>query len=73
MVRLEIKIIVVTCSMIIYDPSYYTAIFFPQKNPVSLTTASGFDVKTAFKEDPDTKIYFDMIHPWALFMEFRKK
>jgi ABC-type uncharacterized transport system substrate-binding protein len=56
-----------------YDPSYYTAIFFPQKTPVSLTTADGFDVKTALKEDPDTKIYFDMIHPWALFLEFRKK
>jgi ABC-type uncharacterized transport system substrate-binding protein len=56
-----------------YDPSYYTAIFFPQKKPVALTAADGFDVKTDLKEDPDTKIYYDMIHPWALFMEFRKK
>lgn len=56
-----------------YDPSYYTAIFFAQKAPVTLTAADDFDVKTSLKEDPDTKIYFDMIHPWTLFMEFRQK
>ncbi|MDY6844218.1 MAG: DUF1007 family protein [Thermodesulfobacteriota bacterium] len=56
-----------------YDPSYYTAIFFTQKEPVTLTNADDFDVKMSLKEDPDTKIYFDMIHPWTLFMEFRQK
>ena len=56
-----------------YDPSYYTAIYFTQKNPVSFTAVVDFEVKTAIREDPDTKIYFDMIHPWTLFMEFRKK
>jgi len=56
-----------------YDPSYYTAIFFAKNNPVSLTTADAFELKTSIREDPDTKIYFDMIHPWTLFMEFRKK
>jgi ABC-type uncharacterized transport system substrate-binding protein len=56
-----------------YDPSYYTAIYFTQKKPVSLTAADEFDVKTSLKEDPDTTIYFDMIHPWTLFMEFRQK
>ncbi|WP_319522451.1 DUF1007 family protein [uncultured Desulfosarcina sp.] len=56
-----------------YDPSYYTAIFFAKKNPVALTAADAFELKTAIREDPDTKIYFDMIHPWTLFMEFRKK
>lgn len=56
-----------------YDPSYYTAIFFTQKKPISLTAADGFVVKTSLKEDPDTAIYYDMIHPWTLFMEFRKK
>lgn len=56
-----------------YDPSYYTAIFFTQRKPVSLTAAEGFDIKTSLKKDPDTTIYFDMIHPWTLFMEFRQK
>jgi ABC-type uncharacterized transport system substrate-binding protein len=56
-----------------YDPSYYTAIYFTQKEPVKLTAADGFDVKTSLKKDPDTTIYFGMIHPWTLFMEFRQK
>ena len=56
-----------------YDPTYYTAIYFTQKKPVSLTAADAFVVKTAIRQDPDTKIYFDMVHPWTLFAEFRKK
>ena len=56
-----------------YDPSYYTAIFFTRQEPVTLIAVDGFDVKTNLKEDPNTKIYFDMVHPWTLFMEFRQK
>jgi ABC-type uncharacterized transport system substrate-binding protein len=56
-----------------YDPSYYTAIFFAAKGPVALTDAEAYEVKAATREDPDTKIYFDMIHPWTLFLEFWKK
>jgi ABC-type uncharacterized transport system substrate-binding protein len=56
-----------------YDPSYYTAICFTEKEPVTLTLADDFELKTSLKEDPDTKIYFDMIHLWTLFMEFRRK
>lgn len=56
-----------------YDPSYYTAIYFAKNRPVSLTSSDGFNVKTSLKEDPDTTIYYDMIHPWTLFMEFRRK
>jgi ABC-type uncharacterized transport system substrate-binding protein len=56
-----------------YDPSYYAAIFFTRNQPVSLTAAERFDIKTSLREDPDTRIFFDMVHPWTLFMEFRKK
>jgi ABC-type uncharacterized transport system substrate-binding protein len=56
-----------------YDPTYYTAIFFAQKNPVTLIGDEAFEVHTAIREDPDTLIYFDMIHPWTLFLEFRAK
>ena len=56
-----------------YDPSYYTAIYFTQERPVSLTGADGFTVKTSLREDPDTAIYFYMVHPWTLFLEFRQK
>lgn len=60
-------------SVATYDPSYYSAIFFAGKRPVSLTDDDGFEVKTAVRKDPDTKIYYDMVHPWTLFLEFRKK
>ena len=56
-----------------YDPTYYTAVFFTQREPVSLTRAESFDVKTSIREDESTRIYFDMINPWALFLEFRHK
>lgn len=60
-------------SVATYDPTYYTAIFFAGNGPVSLTSADPFEVNASVKEDPDTKIYYDMVHPWALFLEFRKK
>jgi ABC-type uncharacterized transport system substrate-binding protein len=56
-----------------YDPSYYISIYFAPQKPVSFTAAEDFDVNTFIKEDPDTTIYFDMIHPWTFFMEFRRK
>ncbi|MCF8068591.1 MAG: DUF1007 family protein [Desulfobacterales bacterium] len=56
-----------------YDPSYFSAIFFADNGPVSLTAADIFEVKTAIREDLSTPIYFDMVHPWTLFLEFRLK
>jgi ABC-type uncharacterized transport system substrate-binding protein len=56
-----------------YDPSYYTAIFFADKQPVSFIGDDGVELKTEVREDPDTAIYFDMIHPWTLFMEFQRR
>ncbi|MCD6186218.1 MAG: DUF1007 family protein [Deltaproteobacteria bacterium] len=57
----------------VYDPSYYSAIFFSTKNPVALDNSESFEVKTAIKEDKSTSIYYDMINPWALFLNFRIK
>jgi len=57
----------------VYDPSYYSAIFFAEKNPAALDNAEVFEVKTALKEDKSTSIYYDMINPWALFLNFRIK
>ncbi len=56
-----------------YDPTYYSAIFFAESRPVSLNATQKLEIKTAVKEDPDTLIYYDMIHPWTLFLEFREK
>ncbi len=60
-----------------YDPTYYSAIFFAKKNGVTLDNPQGnlkkFEIKTLVKEDKSTKIYFDMINPMALFMDFKLK
>lgn len=56
-----------------YDPSYYSAIFFAKNRPVSLSDADIFEVKTAIREDPATTVYYGMIHPWTLFLEFYLK
>ncbi len=56
-----------------YDPTYYSAIYYARDASVVLVDDDTLDVKFSLKEDPDTTIYFDMIHPWTLFMEFRKK
>jgi ABC-type uncharacterized transport system substrate-binding protein len=56
-----------------YDPSYYAAIFFSETAPVSLVSADRYEVKTSVREDKDTTIYYGMIHPWTLFLEFGKK
>lgn len=56
-----------------YDPTYYTAVFFAENEPVSLASAENYEVKVSIREDEETKIYFDMLSPWALFLEFRRK
>ena len=57
----------------IYDPSYYTAIFFAKNRPASMSFSESYDVKTAIRKDETTLIYYDTINPWALFIEFRLK
>lgn len=56
-----------------YDPSYYTAVFFAKNRPASLTFSEPYDVKSAIREDKSSSIYYGMVHPWALFLEFRLK
>ena len=54
-----------------YDPNYYTAIYFNDRAPYNLIKASTFNVNADIREDKNTWIYFDMINPWALFLDFR--
>ncbi len=56
-----------------YDPSYFSAVFFGDSKPVSIVSGERYKVDTKIKEDPDTKIYFDMVHPWTLFLTFQVK
>ena len=54
-----------------YDKEYYSALYFTEKDPVSIKAAKGFKVETRIAEDPDTRIYYDMVHPWTLFLNFK--
>jgi len=56
-----------------YDPSYYSAIDFPNKNPMTTWNSDLFIIKAVVKKDPSTSIYYGQINPWALFLDFRKK
>ena len=56
-----------------YDPSYFSAILFKKKDPAVLENNDFFEVKTDVREDKSTSIYYDMVNPWALFLEFRIK
>jgi len=56
-----------------YDPSYYTAIFFAQKQPALVENGDRFVIESSLKEDKSTSIYFGMVNPWALFLKFRLK
>jgi len=56
-----------------YDPSYYHAISFAEKDPVFLISANTYAVKTVVREDAEIKFYYNMISPETLYLEFRKK
>ena len=56
-----------------YDESYYSAIFFAEKNPVTLHNSEAYEIGTVVKEDKSTSIYYDMVNPWGLFLTFRMK
>ncbi len=54
-----------------YDPEYYSALYFPDKAPVGLDNAKGFKVKTRIGEDKTTSFYYDMVHPYTLYIDFK--
>jgi len=56
-----------------YDPTYYSAIYFAEKKPASMEQGDKFNIRTAIREDASTSIYYGMVHPWALFLEFNLK
>ncbi|MCD4675904.1 MAG: DUF1007 family protein, partial [Desulfobacula sp.] len=56
-----------------YDPNYYSAIYFTQQHPFAIENSNQFKVTDQIKEDKSTSIYYDMVNPWALFLDFRLK
>lgn len=56
-----------------YDLNYYSAIYFPDKNPWIIENPGPFKIDANIKLDKSTSIYYDMVNPWALFLTFSKK
>jgi len=56
-----------------YDPNYYSAIYFTENDPYAIDNNGPFEVTAQIKEDKSTSIYYDMINPWTLFLDFRLK
>ncbi len=57
----------------VYDPTYYSAVFFAEKRTVSIENGSSFETVTQIAENKKESYYYDMIHPWDLSLKFRLK
>ena len=62
-----------TLKVATYDPEYYSAIYFSDHQPFELVNQDRFETRAAIREDEETLFYYDMVHPWTLFLEFAKK
>ncbi len=56
-----------------YDPTYYSGIYFTEQEPYTIDNNGPFEVIAQIKEDKSTSFYYDMVHPWTLFLDFRLK
>ncbi|MCD4718535.1 MAG: DUF1007 family protein [Desulfobacula sp.] len=56
-----------------YDPNYYSAVYFTERHPFAIENNDRFEVKAQIKIDKSTLIYYDMVNPWALFLDFKLK
>jgi ABC-type uncharacterized transport system substrate-binding protein len=54
-----------------YDPNYYSDFYFTKQHPFTIENNDGFEVNAQIKKDKSTLIYYDMVNPWALFLDFR--
>lgn len=56
-----------------YDPEYFAAMFFAEKQPVILENAEGFAVRSAIGKDRRKAIWYNTVHPEALTLTVQKK
>ena len=54
-----------------YDPSYYSAVYYVKDRPFALKTDDSFETDAHIEKDPDTTIYYGMVNPWTLFLNFK--
>ncbi len=57
----------------LYDPTYYTAVFFANNKPLSLKNDSKFEIKSSISQNLKETYYYGMINPWELMVKFRLK
>lgn len=56
-----------------YDPNYYTAVYYVQDRPYSLFNTDPFETHSHIAEDKENPIYYEMVNPWTLFLDFKLK
>lgn len=62
-----------TFTMAVYDPTYYSAVFFAENQPVSTEGGTDFEISTLLDENKEESYYYDMLHPWELKLRFALK
>ncbi len=56
-----------------YDPEYYSAIYFPDKNHLFMENSDRFATETKVERDMSTLIYYETVNPLAIFLNLRLK
>lgn len=51
-----------------YDEGYYSAMYFPDDQPVVLENSDAFHTRLSLKQDMGTRIYYDTVNPMAIFL-----
>jgi ABC-type uncharacterized transport system substrate-binding protein len=60
-----------TLRISIYDPTYYSAIFFAETQPVTIENGDGIHVTHHIAQNMEETYYFGLAHPWELTLNFR--
>lgn len=56
-----------------YDPEYYSAIYFPDRQHIYLKNSEPYIIDTEAKRDMSTLIFHETVNPLAIFIHFRRK
>lgn len=56
-----------------YDPEYYSAVYFPDKQHLFMVNSDPFVIEAIVERDKSTLIYYETVNPMAIFLDFRLK
>lgn len=57
----------------VYDPTYYSAIYFAKYNTVRIENGDRFETVVQVDENKNETYYHDTVHPWEMTLKFRLK